>query len=73
MMTAAMAEVQVVESAEVRVVELVAVLVNEFSLRSVTVSDSVVGRRRRSSPACRVAEPGSCDDFTISLIVLCVF
>ena len=68
-----MSEVQVVESAEVRVVELEAVLVNEFSLRSVTVSDSVVGRRRGPGPACRVAEPGSCDDFPVSLIVLCVF
>ena len=45
---------------------------NEFSLRSVTVSGSGVGRRRRSRPACRVAEPGSCDDFTVNLIVLCV-
>ena len=34
---------------------------------------SVVGRRRRSRPACRVAEPGSCDDFPVNLIVLCVF
>ena len=46
-----MSEVKVVESADVRVVELEAVLVNEFSLRSVTVSGSVVGRRRRSRPA----------------------
>jgi hypothetical protein len=46
-----MSEVKVVESAEVRVVELEAVLVNEFSLRSVTVSDSVVGRRRGPGPA----------------------
>ena len=43
-----------------------------------TVSDSVVGRRRGPGPACRVAEPGSCDDFTYQLdsplsllIVLC--